>query len=74
MPGPGSGWSPRRNFKFTLTKEEIKQAEKRLAELGYWAGPADGVWDAASRHALVAFQKVEGARPTGTPPGPSTTP
>lgn len=51
--------------KYTLTKEEIKQAEKRLAELGYWAGPADGVWDAASRHALVAFQKVERARATG---------
>lgn len=51
--------------KYTLTKEEIKRAEKRLSELGYWAGPADGVWDAASRHALIAFQKVEGARPTG---------
>lgn len=51
--------------KSTLTKEEIKRAEKRLAELGYWAGPADGVWDGASRHALIAFQKVEGARPTG---------
>ena len=49
----------------TLTKEEVRLAEKRLAELGYWAGPADGVWDAASRHALIAFQKVEGARPTG---------
>ncbi|HWM94063.1 MAG TPA: L,D-transpeptidase family protein [Thermoanaerobaculia bacterium] len=52
--------------KYSLTKEEIKKAEKRLAELGYWAGPADGVWDAASRHALIAFQKIEGARPTGT--------
>jgi lipoprotein-anchoring transpeptidase ErfK/SrfK len=50
----------------TLTKEEVRIAEKRLAGLGYWAGPADGVWDAASRHALIAFQKVEGARPTGT--------
>ncbi|HYN21538.1 MAG TPA: L,D-transpeptidase family protein [Thermoanaerobaculia bacterium] len=49
----------------TLTKEQIKTAEKRLAELGYWAGPADGVWDGASRHALIAFQKVERARPTG---------
>ncbi|HEX3131135.1 MAG TPA: L,D-transpeptidase family protein [Thermoanaerobaculia bacterium] len=49
----------------TLTKDEIRIAEKRLAELGYWAGPADGVWDGASRHALIAFQKVDGARPTG---------
>jgi lipoprotein-anchoring transpeptidase ErfK/SrfK len=48
-----------------LTKAEIKQAEQWLKDLGYWTGPVDGVWDAASRHALVAFQKVEGARPTG---------
>jgi hypothetical protein len=48
-----------------LTRDEIRIAEKRLADLGYWAGPADGVWDAASRHALIAFQKVDGGRPTG---------
>jgi lipoprotein-anchoring transpeptidase ErfK/SrfK len=62
----GAGVAFAGTSKYTLTKEEIKRAEKRLAELGYWAGPADGVWDAASRHALIAFQKVEGARPTGT--------
>src|SRR5215218_2758992 len=62
----GAGGALAGTSKYTLTKEDIKRAEKRLAELGYWAGPADGVWDAASRHALVAFQKVEGARPTGT--------
>ena len=61
----GAGGAFAGTSKYTLTKEEIKKAEKRLAELGYWAGPADGVWDTASRHALVAFQKVEGARPTG---------
>lgn len=62
----GAGGAFAGTSKYTLTKEKIKQAEKRLAELGYWAGPADGVWDTASRHALIAFQKVEGARPTGT--------
>ncbi len=62
----GAGGTLAGTSKYTLTKEEIRRAEKRLTELGYWAGPADGVWDAASRHALVAFQKVEGARPTGT--------
>ena len=50
----------------TLTKTEIRQAEQRLKDLGYWTGPVDGVWDEATRHALVAFQKVERARPTGT--------
>jgi hypothetical protein len=48
-----------------LSTAERREAERRLADLGYWAGPADGVWDEASRQALIAFQKIEGARPTG---------
>jgi lipoprotein-anchoring transpeptidase ErfK/SrfK len=34
--------------------------------LGYWAGPIDGAFDSGSRHALIAFQKVEGRKRTGT--------
>jgi N-acetylmuramoyl-L-alanine amidase len=49
-----------------LSKSEIRQAEQRLADLGYWTGPIDGVWDGASRHALIAFQKVQHAKATGT--------
>ncbi|HYX25614.1 MAG TPA: L,D-transpeptidase family protein [Thermoanaerobaculia bacterium] len=48
-----------------LGKAEIRQAEQRLADLGYWTGPIDGVWDGVSRQALVAFQKVQHARATG---------
>ena len=48
-----------------LGVEETLEAEKRLWELGYWAGPADGRFDSASRHALVAFQKVERRPRTG---------
>lgn len=48
-----------------LTKGEIKQAEQWLKDLGYWTGPVDGVWDGSTRHALVAFQKLQGARATG---------
>jgi lipoprotein-anchoring transpeptidase ErfK/SrfK len=48
-----------------LTKEETRQAEQKLKELGYWTGPVDGVWDTTTRHALVAFQKVSGAKPRG---------
>ena len=44
---------------------ERRQAEQRLWELGYWAGPIDGKFDPASRQALVAFQKVEGRARTG---------
>ena len=43
-----------------LTRMQIKEAEQRLAALGYWTGPVDGVFDAGSRSALIAFQKYEG--------------
>jgi hypothetical protein len=48
-----------------LTKTDVRQAEQWLADLGFWTGPIDGVWDGASRHALVAFQKVQKAKATG---------
>ncbi len=49
----------------TLGRSDVRYAEQRLAELGYWVGPVDGTWDGASQQALIAFQKVQGARPTG---------
>src|SRR5215213_10342197 len=48
-----------------LTRAELKQAERRLAEMGYWTGPLDGVIDSVTRTALTAFQKWEGRRVTG---------
>lgn len=48
-----------------LTRADVRQAEQRLADLGYWTGPIDGVWDDVSRHALIAFQKIEHAKATG---------
>jgi lipoprotein-anchoring transpeptidase ErfK/SrfK len=48
-----------------LKPEEIREAERRLSDLGYWTGPVDKVFDAGSRHALIAFQKVEGLKRTG---------
>lgn len=44
---------------------EFLEAEQRLAALGYWTGPIDGKFDSGSRHALIAFQKVEGRKRTG---------
>lgn len=44
---------------------QIKEAEKRLAELGYWTGPVDGRLDDGTRAALIAFQKWEGREITG---------
>lgn len=44
--------------------QERLEAEQLLSTLGYWTGPVDGVFDSGSRHALVAFQKVEGRKRT----------
>ena len=49
----------------SLTRAEIKAAERRLSDLGYWAGPVDGVFDEATRSALIAFQKWEGRAVSG---------
>lgn len=47
------------------TKPDILEAEKLLAGLGYWILKVDGKADASTRHAITAFQKVEGRKRTG---------
>ena len=47
------------------TSAEIMEAEQRLSDLGYWTGPIDVSFDESSRHALIAFQKIEGRKRTG---------
>lgn len=56
---------PQSSRKGTLSRIQIRQAEQRLTELGYWTGPVDGVFDQTSRMALITFQKWEGREPTG---------
>src|SRR5829696_368514 len=43
----------------------LLEAEKKLASLGYWILKVDGVPDASTRHAITAFQKMEGMKRTG---------
>lgn len=47
------------------TIEEFAEAKQRLAALGYWVEPLAGPTSASFRHALTAFQKVEGRERTG---------
>ena len=49
----------------SLPPVQVREAERRLSELGYWTGPVDGRFDAASRAALISFQKWEGRPITG---------
>jgi len=49
----------------SLTRAQVKEAERRLTDLGYWTGAVDGLLDAATRAALVSFQKWESRSVTG---------
>jgi N-acetylmuramoyl-L-alanine amidase len=49
----------------SLTSVQIREAEQRLSELGYWTGAVDGRFDTVSRFALISFQKWEGRPITG---------
>jgi hypothetical protein len=63
--GASAGNKLRRQSGQSFTGEERIEAEQRLFDLGYWTGPVDGELDPAFRHALTAFQKVEGRNRTG---------
>ncbi len=45
---------------------ELKQAQQKLAELGYSPGPADGLMGSKTANALSAFQKDHGLEVTGS--------
>jgi len=49
----------------SLTRDQTREAERRLSDMGYWAGAVDGLFDPASLSALIAFQKWEGRPITG---------
>jgi hypothetical protein len=38
---------------------EVVALQRRLLELGYWLGEADGSFGASTRHAVLAFQKYQ---------------
>jgi len=44
---------------------QIKEAERLLSERGYWTGPIDGILDAGTQSAVIAFQKWNGREVTG---------
>ncbi len=44
---------------------EIAEARELLRQLGYWVIPEAVRFDTSLRHALIAFQKIEGRKRTG---------
>ena len=63
--GPDTGKRKEKPGKRSVVRAEIKQAESRLAEMGYGPGRVDGVVDGNTRNALIVFQKWEGRKVTG---------
>lgn len=53
------------NGRASLTRAQMREAERRLFDMGYWTGAVDGLFDPATRSALIAFQKWEQRRVTG---------
>ena len=49
----------------TAEKRRLLEAEQALSDLGYWILDVDGKPDESTRHALIAFQKMEGRKRTG---------
>jgi len=49
----------------SLSRVQTREAEQRLSDMGYWTGQVDGLFDPASRSALIAFQKWDGRPITG---------
>jgi cell wall hydrolase len=49
----------------SLTQVQTREAERRLSDLGYWTGAVDGLFDPATRSALITFQNWEGRPITG---------
>jgi len=49
----------------TLSEQEISEAREHLDQLGYWVNVDVTGNDVSLRHALIAFQKIEGRERTG---------
>lgn len=49
----------------TLSADTVYHLELRLAELGYFSGESDGIFDADTRTALEAFQQANGLTVSG---------
>jgi peptidoglycan hydrolase-like protein with peptidoglycan-binding domain len=46
---------------------DVVALQRRLAQLGYYRGPIDGVWGGGTRVALERFQRAQRIEPTGEP-------
>ena len=62
---------PTRLLKLGSRGEDVRQLQKRLNELGFSCGAADGIFGNATRAAVIAFQRANGLTADGIA-GPAT--
>lgn len=62
---PSIAGAQERGKHVSLTRAQTREAERLLSDRGYWTGVVDGLFDPATRSALIAFQKWEGRPITG---------
>lgn len=63
--------TPQRTLRAGLRGDDVKRLQERLIALGYSPGTVDGQYNSQTRHAVVAFQKVNGLARDGVA-GPKT--
>lgn len=64
-PTTSSTAPPFTGFKQGSKGDDVRAMEQKLADMQYDAGKVDGVFDAATGHAVMAFQKVTGMDRSG---------
>ena len=63
--GKPEGGSEEVNANISSQQDDIYKVQKRLAELGYEPGPADGIMGKMTKKAIKKFQKDNDLSPTG---------
>lgn len=64
-PPPPPPPPPDNSLRVGISSPEVLALEQKLLALGYLVGKVDGVFDAATKFGVLAFQKVEGLSRTG---------
>lgn len=62
--------APAAHRRLVNDKQVVRRTQQRLNQLGYDAGPQDGVYGPRTRRAIKAYQRDTGLRPTGYLSGP----
>jgi peptidoglycan hydrolase-like protein with peptidoglycan-binding domain len=63
--GQGSYTSSRRGTSSGMNREEVRDAQEKLKDEGYYQGQIDGIAGRQTKQALMSFQKDKGLQQTG---------